>query len=483
MPTYGVDANGFLLDEQGLPYALYDPIRFGPNYDYVTGTTAGQREFGAEYRDDFGSPFINTFNETFPNYGYDPALPHTYDYRRPYDPGADDGGSAPFQRFLADIREGVGPGYERAVGLLRQAGYDDTAIRNYRINALNDAGRTDAFAFLGDQFFPAVALFGIAAGGAGLSGGFAAEGGAGAGAGGATSFAGPAVEGGELTGTAIGLNSGTTLGGAGAAGGAGAGGATSFAGPAVEGGELTGTSIGLNSGTTLGAGGGGAGLTAGQVLRAGQGAVNLGTGIAGAVNGGGGSGGNGGTGDVETDALYQRLRALAAQSAPQEQALALEGERLLQQRAAGSPAALLRQLSPQVRELRKRLESAYTNVSRRLGSTGGAQIAREQGQAVGQAGEALQKLFAGGQAQGQEGLYRFLRNLRPALLTQLPQLQERTIPFDYQNLGRGLSGALTLGQRLFTGNGGGRPPLEGQSGTPAYAGDAGYGGYDLFDNA
>jgi hypothetical protein len=152
-----------------------------------------------------------------------------------------------------------------------------------------------------------------------------------------------------------------------------------------------------------------------------------------------------------TDMIYQLLRELGVVTAPQHQAQAVAGQQEWQKLAAGSPSALLAQTLPQVRQLREQLQQAFMGISRRLGPMGGKQIEGARAAALQKGGLDLSKLFADTQAKGVSGLAKFLQNLRPALLTQLPQLtsQSEDQPFNYQALGQALSGALGVAGQAY----------------------------------
>ncbi len=312
--------------------------------------------------------------------------------------------------------------------------YTDPNVRNYLANLKHNTTLRDQFGFFGDNLLPAVALFVIAAGGAALT----APGGAGTPAATAaavpaittnTGYAGPLAAGGTLTAT----------GGTSAGIGAGAGGGI------VAGAPGAGTVLsGSGAPTAAAATGGGSSLATTLLQNAGP-AANLVSGIADLAGGGG----SGTTQNPETEDLYRRLRELAAQTTQPNQALALSGDAILRQRAAGSQAALLRQIAPQVRQLRQQLENAFTGLSQRFGPSGGAQVDRLKSQTVGQAGQALQQLFANAQGQAVQDRRGFLANLRPALLTQLPQLTETRVPPNYAEIARKLSGGLTLAENLL----------------------------------
>lgn len=157
-----------------------------------------------------------------------------------------------------------------------------------------------------------------------------------------------------------------------------------------------------------------------------------------------------------TDAIYQLLRQMGLLTAPGHQSMALQGLQSWQQQAQGSPSALAQQMMPQIRQLREQLQTAFQGVSKRLGPMGGKQIDRDQGALLSQGGLQLGKLFTGAQQQGTTGLMKFLQNLRPALLAQLPQLQTQTQeqPFNYGALGQALaSGAGVAGQLWPQGGG------------------------------
>mgnify|MGYP001594935358 CR=1 FL=1 len=152
---------------------------------------------------------------------------------------------------------------------------------------------------------------------------------------------------------------------------------------------------------------------------------------------------------LSTEAIYQLLRQLAERSAPQRQGLAVQGLNEWTARANASPTALLRSLTPQIRQIREQLQQAFTGVSRRLGPAGGAQIRRGEQEALGGAGGALSRLLAGGTQAGTTGLVQFLRALRPALLTQLPQLVSQESPGDFTSTGHALAAATGLAGKLF----------------------------------
>ena len=154
-------------------------------------------------------------------------------------------------------------------------------------------------------------------------------------------------------------------------------------------------------------------------------------------------------GTLSTDDIYTLLRTIALASVPQRQGFALEGLNQWMRRAQGSPTALLQQFGPQIRQIREQLQAAFQGVSRRLGPAGGAQIARGESQALGDAGLALSRLFSGGVQEGTGGMLNFLRALRPALLQQLPTLTSVQGPADYTSTGRALAGAAGFAGQLF----------------------------------
>lgn len=232
-------------------------------------------------------------------------------------------------------------------------------------------------------------------------------------------------------------------------GGAIAGGSTTlpagFTAPAIQGSGAT-PAITPAVGEAAGAGGIlGTGLTGAQALKLAGPAASL---IGGVAQIAGGTGDSTTQASPETEALYQQLRELAARTVQPNQALALSGDALLRQRAAGSPSALTRQILPQIRELRQRLASTFQGLGQRLGPTGGKQVERLQGDSVAQTGAALQKLFANAQGQAVQDRLSFLQNLRPALLTSLPTLTQTTTPFDFATLGKSLAGGVSLAEAL-----------------------------------
>jgi len=486
------------------------------------------------------------------------------------------------QTLLADPGTPDEEGYD-ALGRFQQSlvwgtpytleDYNDPNIRTFIANLQYNAGLQDRFSFLGDQLFPALTLFGLAAGGAALAGGAGAgAGGAGAGAGGGTGAGVAAGEAGSVfapgafvTGEAAAPGIAGLVAPAAPGLPAGAGSAGILAGtgtaaspgvlsqihtlantPLFEGGPsasqvyqggalinqgvntaqdpsaanvlgLAGSAAGLAGSTgiipsELGQTGGAAG-TAGSVFAPGafvtgeaaapaipglvapaasglpltsgvtapvsttSGALGLKDILAAAPAAAGlfdaagrlisGPTTTGGA-DPETEALYQRLRELAARSVPQAQALAQGGDAILRQRASGSSAAILRQIAPQVRQLREQLERTFHGLGQRFGQQGQFQVQREQGQSLRQAGEALQRLFTQAQTGGVQGSLDFLRNVRPALLAQLPNLQApTTTPIDFAQIGAGLAQGATVFDKLFN-----RPttPLSPRATTPAAAG-------------
>lgn len=162
------------------------------------------------------------------------------------------------QPLAASAATGTEPGIE---GLYEQfvyrgpelPAYGDPALRTFVENLKYNTTLTDQFSFLGDNFFPAVGLLGLAAGGAAAAGGFSGAGApAAAGTSGSLVPAGSYVTGAAATpalGADIGALSAGGLGGtAGATGGLGAAGLgstittnTGYAGALPSGGTLAAT--------------------------------------------------------------------------------------------------------------------------------------------------------------------------------------------------------------------------------------------------
>lgn len=167
----------------------------------------------------------------------------------------------------------------------------DPGLRAYAQNATSNMSRTDSFSFLGDQFFPAVALLGAAVGAAAAYPALAGTAGAGAGA-----TAGTAAGLGNVYGVELGAGGALAAGGGGAsglivpatggalaAGGAGAGAATAATGGAgaagtAAGGAGTAAGTAGTAGTTLG--------TLADIAKIAGPAVTGLTGVIGAVNSG-----------------------------------------------------------------------------------------------------------------------------------------------------------------------------------------------------
>lgn len=163
----------------------------------------------------------------------------------------------------------------------------DPGLRAYATNVTANQGRTDQFSFLGDNLFPALALFGAAAGGAAL---YPALAGTTAGAGAGTAAALGNVYGVELAaGGTLAAGAGTSAGGlivpaaggAVAAGGAGAGLAAGAGGAGTAG--AAGTAAGTagtvaSTGSTLG--------TLADIVKFAGPAITGATGVIGAVNSG-----------------------------------------------------------------------------------------------------------------------------------------------------------------------------------------------------
>lgn len=152
-----------------------------------------------------------------------------------------------------------------------------------------------------------------------------------------------------------------------------------------------------------------------------------------------------------TEDIYSLLRQLGVLTAPGHQAQAIQGMQQWLQQSRGSSAAILPQLLPQIRQLREQLGSAFTGISQRLGPAGGKQIAREKSAALGATGQQLSKMLTGMQQQGVTGLQGFLQGMRPALLTQLPQLTSATQegPAGYDQLGKLISGLGGLAGQIW----------------------------------
>lgn len=198
----------------------------------------------------------------------------------------DEGGYGDFSRLLNDIAYGpLHPGTVQ---------YNDPNIQNFVAGTLGNAQRTDSFSFLGDQFFPAVALLGAAVGGAALAGGFPGAGAAGAGAAGAgAGEVGAAAGLGNLYGVELGAGGALAAGGGGASGliapavgpGLGAAGAAGAAGTAA--GAAGGAGAAGAAGTAAGAAGPVGTLgTLGTVAGIAGPAINGITGLVGAINSG-----------------------------------------------------------------------------------------------------------------------------------------------------------------------------------------------------
>jgi len=156
-----------------------------------------------------------------------------------------------------------------------------------------------------------------------------------------------------------------------------------------------------------------------------------------------------GGGMLGTEELYQLLRQVGLSTAPAQTGLTLQG--LLEQtrRIGASPELLRQQFAPQIRTIRDQLQQTFANLSRRLGPAGRAQIRRGQEESLTQAGSALQRLFAGGGQGAVPQMMQFLSGLRPALLTQLPQLTQSQQPADWSGIGKALAGAGGLAGQLF----------------------------------
>jgi hypothetical protein len=154
---------------------------------------------------------------------------------------------------------------------------------------------------------------------------------------------------------------------------------------------------------------------------------------------------------LSTADIYRTLRQIAAALAPQEQNLAVQGLNEWQGRANANPSLLMQQFGPQIRQIQEQLQQAFTSISKRLGPSGGKQIDRDQGMALARSGEALSRLFAGGQQQSTAGMLQFLQSLRPTLLTQLPQLTKQEGPSgSLAGLGAALAAGAGLTGTLMT---------------------------------
>lgn len=139
-----------------------------------------------------------------------------------------------------------------------------------------------------------------------------------------------------------------------------------------------------------------------------------------------------------TEQIYTLLRQMGLITAPQHRAQAVGGMQEWLQQSRGSMANIMPQLLPQIRQLREQMATAFSTVSKRLGPAGGKQIARGQSEAVGASGAELSKMLTGMQQKGVSGLANFMQNLRPAGVTQMPQLTSSSeeTPFNMAGLGQ-----------------------------------------------
>ena len=269
---------------------------------------------------------------------------------------------------------------------------------------LQGGGPTDDGLFqeigLGSEIGPALALFGLAAGGAGLYAAGAA-GGAGAGAGG----------------TAAGIETA----GEGASLGLGAGEAAGVA-PALGG----------STGGLFGGGGVlGTGLTTAQTLKLALQAGTLGTTLAGAFSSGGsGGGGSGGGNGITVDGrgptpgqeeIFRQLRQLGLATSRERQAVGNEALIRETAQANASPQELLASLRPAISQIRQKLQQQFRTASRQFGPSGGGQIERAQGQSAADAGTLLQTLLTSQPTQGLGSLLATTKGFRPVTLAALPE--------------------------------------------------------------
>ena len=294
-----------------------------------------------------------------------------------------------------------------------------------------------------NEFFLALAAI---AGGAGLASLTAAPaaGGAGAGTAGAAGAGTLATEGG-LTATAAEIAAGGGGLGAGATSGivGGSGGAASALGGAAGAGGAGGVSaggFGAGSVATTGTGILGTGLTGAQLLKLAPLAATGISALVTAADGGGGGGGSTGT-SAENEALFERLRQLAAGSIGERLPGILETKRELTERANASPSALLDDLRDQIGTLRGQLQQRFQAAGKSLGPSGGRQSEREQGKLLASAGGQLQKMFSDSIAPAGANLTNFLSSVRPGLMTALPQPIVTQSNPDFSSLATGVKGA------------------------------------------
>lgn len=331
--------------------------------------------------------------------------------------------------------------------------------------SLTNANLKDHFNFLTSAIAPPLIALGLVGGAAGLGLGAGAEaaaaGGAEAAGAGAGAFAGPAIEGGELTGTALGLDAGTTLGTGATATGAGtgsglegldgllatsgeAGGAgEALTAPLPEGAGVLSTSAAspeLVAGSGAGGAGGigGSGVTVSQAAKLGSAGLSLGSTV-GALAGGGGGGSSDSTAeapDPNQEALLAQLRNLGLDSSVVRAGASGESQLRQQSLANASQQEFLKSASPAIAQIRGKLQQMFKAISGTLGPSGGGQIERAQRNATEQAGGGLQSLFANQASGGIGNLLQSLQGFKPTNVAQVPQTVQTTtqIPNQFGNL-------------------------------------------------
>jgi hypothetical protein len=348
--------------------------------------------------------------------------------------------------------------------------YTDPNLLTFLQAQNTNANLTDQFSPWGDEFFTALAGLGLATGAAGAYGGFAAA---------------PAAEG-VSAGAAAGLEGegalfGSTLGPATTVGGevlasplpatfgaesvAGAtGDAGSFAGPVVEGaGGAAGPAVSvggsgaldlapLAAGPSLAPAAGsfapeaastgilGTGLTAAQLVKLAPLVATAGSALATAV-GGSGSGTTTGGGDPANEALFERLRQLAAGSIPERLPGIIDTQRALTERANASPQDLMSDLRGQIQALRGQLQQRFHAAGTAMGPQGGRQAEKAQGQVLASAGNQLGDWVKQATAPAGTNLTNFLSGVRPAVSTALPQPVTTVLPPDFSSVATGIKGA------------------------------------------
>lgn len=289
------------------------------------------------------------------------------------------------------------------------------------------------FSFLGDNFFPAVALAALAIGGAGAYGAY----GAGAAGAEAAPAAGAETIGGE--GASLGLGPGEAAGVTPGLAGTGTGGG-GILGTGVTGSQvLSGARTALSAGSALSTLAKAAGI--------------LGGGLAGAAVGTGDTGGAGThtAGVQDTQEVLRRGRELGQAGVPLQVSNLLSSVAQLRARAAGSTAEIFPDVIDRLQDLRTQYAGASQAISRRLGFAGGGQVERAKGQLLGQAAEQYGGLLEKQQKAAMANLIQTLGGLQPSLsgAARAPSVSIRTGPnTDAPLFGAGLASLVNTGQNL-----------------------------------